>query len=90
MLIKNATIFTAVQPEPVQADISVENGTINAIAPGLSLAPGEEVVDVAGLRVYPGFVDAHSHIGGLASEREEWQTYARGVEAVLSYAPAVG
>lgn len=62
MLIKNATIFTAVQPEPVQADISVENGTINAIAPGLSPAPGEEVVDVAGLRVYPGFVDAHSHL----------------------------
>lgn len=26
----------------------------------------------------------------LGSEREEWQTYARGVEAVLSYAPAVG
>ena len=26
----------------------------------------------------------------LGSEREEWHTYARGVEAVLSYAPAVG
>lgn len=26
----------------------------------------------------------------LKSEREEWHSYARGVEAVLSYAPAVG
>lgn len=26
----------------------------------------------------------------LKAEKEEWQTYARGVEAVLSYAPALG
>ena len=26
----------------------------------------------------------------LKTEKEEWQTYAKGVEAVLSYAPAVG
>ena len=62
MLIKNGTVYTAVQPEPLQADIAVENGVIRAIAPGLSPAPGEEVVDAAGLRVYPGFVDAHSHL----------------------------
>ena len=51
MLIKNGTVYTAVQPEPLQADIAVENGVIRAIAPGLSPAPGEEVVDAAGLRV---------------------------------------
>ncbi len=62
MLIKNAVIFTALQPEPIQADISMANGTIRAIAPGLSPAPGQEVVDAAGMRIYPGFVDAHSHL----------------------------
>ena len=62
MLIKNAVIFTALQPEPIQADISMANGTITAIAPGLSPAPGQEVVDAAGMRIYPGFVDAHSHL----------------------------
>ena len=62
MLIKNAVIFTALQPEPIQADISMANGTITAIAPGLSPAPGQEVVDAAGMRIYPGFVDAHSHV----------------------------
>ncbi len=62
MLIKNAILYTAVRPEPVQADISLEHGKIKAIAPGISPAPGEEVVDAAGLRIYPGFVDAHSHL----------------------------
>ena len=62
MLIKNAVILTALQPEPIQADISMANGTITAIAPGLSPAPGQEVVDAAGMRIYPGFVDAHSHL----------------------------
>lgn len=62
MLIKNGTVYTVAQPEPIKADIAVENGVIKAIAPNLSPAPGEEVVDATGLRVYPGFVDAHSHM----------------------------
>lgn len=62
MLIKNAILYTAIRPEPVQADISLEHGKIKAIAPGISPAPGEKVVDAAGLRIYPGFVDAHSHL----------------------------
>lgn len=62
MLIKNGAVYTAVQPEPIHADISVEDGKIRAIAANLSPIPGEEVVDASGLRVYPGFVDAHSHL----------------------------
>lgn len=62
MLIQNGLLYTAVAPEPLQADISLENGKIRAIAPRLSPAPGEEVMDASGLRVYPGFVDAHSHL----------------------------
>lgn len=62
MLIQNGTVYTATQREPVRADIAVADGVIRAVAPGLSPAPGEEVVDAAGLRVYPGFVDAHSHL----------------------------
>ena len=51
MLIKNAILYTAIRPEPVQADISLEHGKIKAIAPGISPAPGEKVVDAAGLRI---------------------------------------
>ena len=38
MLIKNATLYTAVRAEPVQEDISLEHGKIKAIAPGISPA----------------------------------------------------
>ena len=62
MLIKNAAVYTAVHPDPIQADIALADGKIKAIAPGLSPAPGEEVLDAADLRAYPGFVDAHSHL----------------------------
>lgn len=62
MLIQNGAVYTAATPDPIRADISIENGRIKAIAPGLSPVPGEKVVDASGLRVYPGFVDAHSHL----------------------------
>lgn len=62
MVIQNGMLYTAVQPEPMRADIAFENGKIRAIAPHIDPAPGEAVVDADGLRVYPGFVDAHSHL----------------------------
>lgn len=76
MIIKNGLIFDAVHPEPYQADLSVADGKITAIAPELSPAPGETVFDAAGKRVYPGFVDAHSHLGldnyGMGYEGDDY------------------
>ena len=63
MLIKNGLVFDAVNREPYEADIRVEDGRIKEIRKGLSKKRGEEVIDAAGLRVYPGFVDAHCHLG---------------------------
>lgn len=61
MLLKNGRIHDAVHPEAFQADILVENGKIKAIGQGL---PAEgEVIDLNGLNVYPGFVEAHCHLG---------------------------
>ena len=62
MLIKNGLIHDAIHETPYPADILVKDGRIAAIGNGLS-ADGEETVDAAGLQVYPGFVDAHSHLG---------------------------
>lgn len=62
MLIRNANIYTAVAPEPFVGDVRVCNGKILAVGPNLE-APGEPVVDAAGLNLYPGFVEAHGHIG---------------------------
>ncbi len=63
MLIKNGTVYDAIHRDPYIADIRVENGKIAAIAADIAPAAGEEIIDAAGLRVYPGFIDAHCHIG---------------------------
>ena len=63
MIIKNGLIHDAVNREPYLADIAITDGKITAIGPNLSPAPDEEVMDAQGLQVYPGFVDAHSHLG---------------------------
>lgn len=63
MLIKNGTVYDAVHRDPHIADIRVENGKIAAIGADIAPAAGEEIIDAAGLRVYPGFIDAHCHIG---------------------------
>ena len=62
LVIKNGLIHDAVHKRPYVGDIAVENGKISAIGKELPAA-GAEVVDATGLEVYPGFVEAHSHIG---------------------------
>jgi len=61
MLLKNGIVHDAVRPEPYQADILVENGKIKSI--GQNLPEEGEIIDLAGLNVYPGFVEAHCHLG---------------------------
>lgn len=63
VVIRGGLVYDAVSREPRQVDLLLENGKIAAIGTGLVLPDGCEVVDAAGLRVYPGFVDAHTHIG---------------------------
>ena len=63
MLIKNGLVHNAVDREPFIADILVEDGKIKAIGANLSVDATEEVVDATGLEIYPGFVEAHCHIG---------------------------
>lgn len=62
-VIKNALVYTMADAGVVKADVLVENGKIAAIGENLS---AETVIDAAGKVVTPGFVDAHSHIGGIA------------------------
>ena len=63
MLIQNALIHDGVTPAPYEGDIAIRDGKLISVGPRLSPAPGEEVLDAAGLRAYPGFIDAHSHLG---------------------------
>ena len=60
-IIKNGLVHDVVHKEPYVADIRIENGKIAEI--GKDLTGDGEVVDASGCNVYPGFIDAHSHLG---------------------------
>ena len=63
MIIRNAVIHDAVNEEPYLGDILIEDGKLVSVG-GNADADGDcAVIDASGLRAYPGFVDAHSHIG---------------------------
>ena len=67
LLIKNGTLHTPSDSQDgilkIQSDIMIENGKITVIAPNLTAPEGCETVDADGLHIFPGFVDAHSHMG---------------------------
>ena len=73
--IKGGTLHTAVSREPIKADLLIDNGKIVRIAENINEA-GAEVIDAAGLNVYPGFVEAHCHIGldgyGIGYEGQDY------------------
>lgn len=69
-VIKNATLYTMDEAGVVNADICLKDGKITAIGTSLP-EEGAKVIDAAGKIITPGLVDAHSHVGGLASETDE-------------------
>ena len=79
MIFRNGTIYDAVHRDPYTADLRVKDGKIAAIAEAIEPEAGEEVVDAAGLRVYPGLIDAHSHIGlddyGIGQPGQDYNEY---------------
>jgi imidazolonepropionase-like amidohydrolase len=62
LLIRNATIFNAVQEEPFEGDILMDKGKIARIGKNIK-AKGAQVFDATGLYAFPGFIEAHSHLG---------------------------
>ena len=63
LLIKGGTLHTMEAEGTLRADLLACNGKIAGIAPHIDPPEGAEVFDAAGLDVYPGIIDAHSHIG---------------------------
>ena len=62
-LIRGGLVHDAVHRDACKADILLADGKIAAIGTDLT-APADAVVfDADGLDVFPGFVDAHTHIG---------------------------
>ncbi len=63
LCVKNGMVHDAIHEEAYQADILVEDGRIKAIGEHLETEEGVQIVEAEGLHVYPGFVEAHGHIG---------------------------
>ena len=62
-LIRGGLVHDAVHRDACKADILLADGKIAAIGSGLTAPADAAVFDADGLEVYPGFVDAHTHIG---------------------------
>ena len=62
-LIRGGLIHDAVHREAYIADILLAGGKIAAIGTDMTAPADAEIFDADGLDVYPGFVDAHTHIG---------------------------
>ncbi|MBK9757986.1 MAG: dihydropyrimidinase [Nannocystis sp.] len=60
VVIRNGTIVTAL--DQYVADVYCEDGKITAIGPSLSVPQGSEVIDASGQYVFPGGIDAHTHM----------------------------
>lgn len=74
LLIKNGLLYPMDGRTPFTGDIIVDNGRIQAIGTGLS-AEGATVYNATGKQVFPGFIDAHCHIGmcedGMGAEGDD-------------------
>lgn len=72
LLIKNGLLYTMEEEYPIRADILLNNGKIERIAERIKIEESMEILDASGCRVFPGFIDAHSHIG-ISEEKKTVQ-----------------
>lgn len=63
LLIQNGLLYTMESENPIAADLLIQDGKIEKIAGHIDETEQMHVIDASGKRVYPGFIDAHSHIG---------------------------
>lgn len=63
ILIKNAKVYTITGKTLENTDILVEKGKIREIKKGIAAKKGAQVIDATDRLVFPGFIDAHCHVG---------------------------
>lgn len=62
-LIRNATIIP-VEGKPLEnSDLLIAGGKIAAVGGEIPAPEGTKIIDATGMFVYPGFIDAHTHLG---------------------------
>ncbi len=68
LLIKNGLLHTMENDAPFYADILIDKGKIIEIKKQIVSSTETEILNAENMNVYPGFIDAHSHIG-IAEDR---------------------
>ncbi len=63
LLIQNGILYTMEDREPIKADILIDKGKIVEISKKIVRTENMQIFNAEGLCVFPGFIDAHSHIG---------------------------
>ena len=63
LFIQNGLLHTMEADQPIRGELLVKEGKIAALGPQLRPPEGARILDAAGGQVFPGFIDAHSHIG---------------------------
>ena len=93
-ILANGTLVT---PEGTRrGDVALDGKKIARVAERIEPAPGDEVVDVSGCWVFPGFIDAHTHLQcwtGMDWTADSFETGTRaaacgGTTTVVDYATA--
>ena len=75
-LIKNAKIYDGTGVLPFFGDVLIEGERIIQIAGSIPMESDFEVVDLTGLSLAPGFIDAHSHNDWFALRTEPIRYFA--------------
>lgn len=90
MLLKQGTIHDAIHEEAFKADILIADGKIKKIAPVLEgkIINEAKIIDASGKHVYPGFVEAHCHMGldgyGIGFEGQDYNEVTDSLTPQLS------
>lgn len=80
IVLKNGRIVTT--NGIFEGGLAIESGKIVAMARNSALPQGGKTIDVNGDLVMPGFVDAHSHVGGM--QRSDWEDFTSGTMAAAA------
>ncbi len=61
--IRKGIVYTITHGILKDSDILIENGKIKEIGSNLVVPKDCEIIDASGLRIYPGMIDTHTHLG---------------------------
>jgi len=77
--VRAGTLIDGLGGAPVRnAVVLVEGERIKAVGAGLAVPAGARVIDLSGLTVLPGFIDAHTHLASAEITQPGWDdAYAR-------------